>query len=155
MRVIVFSDSHGNLEFARRALREAGQVDFILHAGDHYRDGIKLAAEAGLPVKAVLGNCDSAGGGPVEEFLETAAGLILLVHGHIGGHWFDKLLSRAGECGARAVVFGHTHTAEVVKEGGILLFNPGSISKPRDHSRPSYGILEINGEKIMPKIYRI
>lgn len=158
MRVIVFSDSHGLLEFALRALKEAGQVDLILHAGDHYRDGLKLAALAGLPVKAVRGNCDGAGDGPAEELLELAGQRIFLAHGHKGGgpgQWEGWLLGRAGECGARAVVFGHTHAAEQAEKGGILLFNPGSITTPRDQGRPSYGILEMSESGIIPSIHRI
>jgi len=157
LRVVVFSDSHGLLEFALQALREAGQVDLILHAGDHYRDGLRLAAETGLPVKAVRGNCDYIGEGPAEELLELVGRRILLAHGHIGGpkHWHSKLLARAGEYGAQTIVFGHTHVAKIVNEGGVLLFNPGSITTPRDQERPSYGILEIDEDGIIPSIHRI
>lgn len=157
MRVIVFSDSHGLLEFALRALKEAGEVDLVLHAGDHYRDGLRLAAETGLPVKAVRGNCDKPGEGPVEELLELAGRRILLVHGHMGGpkHLHGRLLARAGECGAEAVVFGHTHAAKIENEGGVLLFNPGSITNPRDQGRPSYGILMVGEDGIVPSIHRV
>lgn len=158
MRIVVFSDSHGNLEFARRALRESGRVDLILHAGDHYRDGLELAAETGLPVRAVLGNCDRFDEGPAEVFLETEGGVILMVHGHAGGETgrqLEEVLVLAGECKAKLVVFGHTHTAEMIKESGVLFFNPGSISRPRDRERPSYGILEVKGREIIPGIHRI
>lgn len=158
MRVIVFSDSHGALTFALKALREAGQVDLVLHAGDHCRDGLKLAAETGLTVRAVAGNCDRPGEGPLEELLELEGHKILLAHGHRGGgpgQWQSWLQARAEELGASAVIFGHTHAAEISREGGILLFNPGSITSPRDESRPSYGILEITPEGIAPYIYRV
>jgi len=155
--VVVFSDSHGRLEFVLKALKEAGRVDLVLHAGDLYRDAIGLAAETGLPVKAVLGNCDRLVEGPVEELIDLAGRRILLVHGHIGwnGHWQSKIVERAREIGAEAVVFGHTHIAEIVKEDGVLLFNPGSIAKPRDQARPSYGILEINEDGIKASIHRV
>ena len=38
MRVIVFSDSHGRLDNAFKALKEAGRLDYLLHAGDLYQD---------------------------------------------------------------------------------------------------------------------
>jgi len=158
LRVIVFSDSHSVLDYALRALRETGEVDLILHAGDHYRDAFRLAAETGLPVRAVAGNCDRPGEGPVEELLELADSRILLTHGHLGGgpkQWEAWLLRRAGERGAGAVVYGHTHAAKVACEGGILIFNPGSITAPRDRGRPSYGILEISGNGIIPSVHRI
>lgn len=157
MRVIVFSDSHGVLRFARRALEEAGRVDLMLHAGDFCRDGLRLAGEAGLPVRAVRGNCDDPGEGPLEEVVEASGCRILLAHGHMGGpeRWLERLLAKAAECGAGAVVFGHTHTAEIFKEKGILFFNPGSIARPRDYDRPSYGILEIGSKGLSPFLHRI
>lgn len=157
LRVVVFSDSHGRLEFAVKALKETGQVDLVLHAGDLYRDAVALAEETGLPVKAVLGNCDNISGGPEEELIDLAGRRILLTHGHIGWskHWHDNILKRAIETGAEAVVFGHTHKAEVIKADGVLFFNPGSIGKPRDQQRPSYGVLEISEDGIEASIHRV
>ncbi|MDD2443289.1 MAG: metallophosphoesterase [Desulfotomaculaceae bacterium] len=156
MRVIVFSDSHGRLVHARRVLKKADRVDFMIHAGDLYQDGLQLAGEAGLPVKAVCGNCDNSTG-PLEELFELAGRRILLIHGHTVNHggWYATFLDRAGEGEIDAVIFGHTHIAEAVKQDGILLFNPGSIAIPRDQGRPSYGILEIDGEGIRPSIHRV
>ncbi|OPY57618.1 MAG: Phosphodiesterase YfcE [Pelotomaculum sp. PtaU1.Bin035] len=157
MRAAIFSDSHGLLEFALDALKKIGQVDLILHAGDHYRDGLKLAAETGLPVKAVVGNCDYRGGGPVMEVVELSGRRVLLTHGHLHGVNLShkKLFEATGENAVEAVVFGHTHVAVSVNEGGILLFNPGSITRPLDYGSPSYGILEIGEKGIVPRICRI
>ncbi|NLI13481.1 metallophosphoesterase family protein [Pelotomaculum propionicicum] len=156
-RVIVFSDSHGRLEYAFKALQETGRVDLVLHAGDLYRDAVALAEATGLPVKAVLGNCDKIDVGPEEQLIDLAGRRILLTHGHIGWgkHWPDKILERAREAGAEAIVFGHTHMAENVKEDGVLFFNPGSIGKPRDQARPSYGVLEISEDGIEAAIHRV
>lgn len=157
MRVIVFSDSHGQLAHAVRSLKEAGPVDLIIHAGDFYLDGMNLAAETNLPVKVVMGNCDLHDDGLQELVLELAGHRILLVHGHAfaSKHRVGKLVSRASEIGADTVVFGHSHIAGFIREDGVLLFNPGSISRPRDHDRPSYGILEIDEDVIRPAIYRV
>jgi putative phosphoesterase len=157
LRVIVFSDSHGELANALQALKEAGPVDLVIHAGDFYRDAFNLAAEIKVPTRAVLGNCDPYGEGPLELLLELSGKKILLVHGHAFGYENRnaKLLARAKATGADAVVFGHSHRAEITGEDGILLFNPGSISKPRDTGGPSYGILEIDKEGIKPAIYRL
>ncbi|MCL6639373.1 MAG: metallophosphoesterase [Firmicutes bacterium] len=157
MRVLVVSDTHGLIEFAVQALKEAGAVDLILHAGDHYRDGKALAEKTCLPVRSVAGNCDSRLEGPLELMIEVEGQRILLTHGHTmdvkksGG----KLLARAEETGAGAVVYGHTHAAGFSRERGILLFNPGSVSIPRDGHRPSYGILEVTGEGIFPFVFRL
>lgn len=158
MRVAVFSDSHGRLGFAFQALEDAGQIDLILHAGDYYQDGLELSAKTGIPVKAVRGNCELAPGGQEEEIIELAGRRILLTHGHLAGVVMPssngKIAEMAREKGVEAVVFGHTHAAVAEKEGGLLLFNPGSIAMPLDHGHPSYGILEITSEGIKPSIIR-
>lgn len=157
MRVIVFSDTHGHLDNAMRALKEAGPLDLIIHAGDFFRDALRLPAETKLPVEAVTGNCDFYDEGPQELILELAGHRILLVHGHefASRNRAYKLALKASETGADTVVFGHSHAAGFMRENGVLLFNPGSISSPRDHDRPSYGILEIDKDAVRPAIYRL
>lgn len=136
-----------------------GRVDFILHAGDYRRDGPKLATGVTVPVKAVLGNCDYDREGPAEEVVELAGRRVLLTHGHLVGAKTPlsqiKLLAAARANGAEAVIYGHTHIAAITNLEGVLLFNPGSITRPLDQDRPSYGILEINENGIFPSIYRI
>ncbi|MBP7332472.1 MAG: metallophosphoesterase [Firmicutes bacterium] len=156
MRVIVFSDSHGRLDYARRALKEAGPVELLLHAGDFYRDALALAGASSLPVIAVTGNCDGADAGPAEELFELAGHKLLITHGHLnGGTRTGSLLHKAKEYGAEAVISGHTHISQVITMDGILFFNPGSISRPRDQDLPSYGLLEIEEESIAPSIRRL
>lgn len=157
MRALVLGDSHGVLDFALRAVKEAGKVDFLLHTGDFYRDGIQLAAATGIPSRTVAGNSDGRSEGPGEEVVELNGRKILLTHGHRLGIKFSlvKLVARGLELGADAVIYGHTHAANIEREGRLLLFNPGSISLPRDQGRPSYGILEITREGIIPYIFRL
>lgn len=159
IKVAVFSDSHGQLVYARQALQHIGQVDFILHAGDYRIDGLKLAVGVNVPVKAVQGNCDENREGPVEEVVELSGRRFLLIHGHLSGAKAPlshlKLLAAARANRAEAVIYGHTHIAAITNLEGVLLFNPGSISRPLDQNRPSYGILEINENSIIPSIYRI
>ncbi|MDD2554099.1 MAG: metallophosphoesterase [Desulfotomaculaceae bacterium] len=154
--MIVFSDSHGRLDHARQALKEAGPVDLLLHAGDYYRDALALAGESSLPVIAVPGNCDGAAAGPAEELFELAGHQFLLTHGHLNGSKrMENLLQKAKEQGAAAVIYGHTHIPQIATIDGILFFNSGSISIPRDQDLPSYGLLEIGEEGIVPAIRRV
>jgi putative phosphoesterase len=157
LRVIVFSDSHGRLDNALRALEAAGPLDLIIHAGDFYRDALCLSGDTKLQVKAVAGNCDPYDQGQQELVFELSGHRILLVHGHefASSFRFEKLAERAVEIGADTVIFGHSHAAGFIRENGVLLFNPGSISRPRDHDRPSYGILEIDENGVRPAICRI
>ena len=135
MRIFVVSDTHGDIrdamELYDRAV-EAGPIDFIIHCGDYYGDGIKLARLVGREVYAVHGNCDGYYG---EEFqiAETPAGKILIIHGHNEDVDFSldnaAYLAHREECGM--VCFGHTHKATIKEHNGILFVNPGSTKRPR------------------------
>jgi hypothetical protein len=57
------------------------------------------------------------------------------------------LIAAARQHGCTAALYGHTHCPELVEEGGITVFNPGSISNPRQYNRlPSYGILTVDDQ---------
>lgn len=157
MRLLVFSDSHGRLDYALHAIKETGQVDILLHAGDHFRDGMELAHKTGLPVKSVVGNCDIGLRGPLELVIRMANCRFLITHGHLFSIYdsLDKLVARGQKLGVNIVIFGHTHVAQIAYVGGILLFNPGSISSPRDQRQPSYGMIDIRSDGIFPRIHRV
>ncbi len=150
----MISDSHGLLHFAQRAVQDMGPVDILLHAGDHYRDAARIIVPPSVPVHAVLGNCDSRTEGPDEKLLEVEELLLFLTHGHRYGVHSDlhRLYYRALELNAAVVVYGHTHISGYHWQDGILFFNPGSITSPRDGKEVSYGVLEISGGNINPLI---
>ena len=154
MRIGVLSDTHGDLDNVAIALARLGKLDMLLHAGDCYGDVDQLIKMTDIPVKAVIGNCDMWCGGPRELLLDLEGKKVLLVHGHQYGikNGFQRLYLRAEELGVNVVVYGHTHQAESLLYGGILLFNPGSISRPRNQDYPSYGLLEIKEERILHRI---
>ncbi|MDA8235449.1 MAG: metallophosphoesterase [Clostridia bacterium] len=149
MKIGIISDTHQNLQLAQKAIEHMGPVDLLLHGGDHYRDALKLAEETGLPVKAVIGNCDMSDG-PTEEILDLDGLRILLTHGHRYGVKFglDKLYYRVREVEAQIAVFGHSHVPVEEWVEGILLFNPGSVGSPRGlGGKSTYGIIYINEDK--------
>ena len=136
MRIFVVSDTHGDLKNALELYDKAaanGSVDCIIHCGDYYSDGVRLAKVLGKTVYAVHGNCD---GGWDEEFkiVETPAGNVLVIHGHIEDVRFSlneaSFLALKNKC--RAVCFGHTHKAGIKEHNGILFLNPGSTLRPRE-----------------------
>lgn len=154
LRLLVVSDTHGdirNLEVLRPLL---GQIDWLLHAGDHLQDAAPMAASLGVAadrVRAVIGNCDFPLREPVRELLELDGVRILLVHGHLHGvkSRYDRILYGAREAAARVVVFGHSHMPLLQDEAGVLLLNPGSLSQPRlATDRPSCAIIEIERGQI-------
>ena len=135
MRIFVVSDTHGDLkkaiELYDRALT-GGPLDFVIHCGDFYSDGVRLAKVYGKLVYAVHGNCD---GGWGEEFkvIKTPAGNILVIHGHNEDVDFslDSAVYLANREKCSMVCFGHTHKAVIKEHNGILFVNPGSTRRPR------------------------
>ena len=157
MRIGVISDSHGLLYYVQRAVEDMGRIDLLLHAGDHYRDASKITVPASVAIHAVVGNCDSRNDGPGEKLLEIEGIPLLLTHGHLYNVHLglNKLLHRAAKLKAAVAVFGHTHVAGYQWHGGTLLFNPGSITFPRDGKGVAYGILEIKDGKVIPGIVHL
>ena len=41
------------------------------------------------------------------------------------------------------LLFGHTHWAFVEVQRGILVLNPGSISRPRGRDRPTFAVIHM------------
>ncbi|MGI6697547.1 MAG: YfcE family phosphodiesterase [Clostridia bacterium] len=64
----------------------------------------------------------------------------------------NTLYYKGQELGADIVLFGHTHSSQIVSVEGMVLLNPGSVSKPRNTKRPTYGIIEISKGNIKPEI---
>lgn len=154
MRILVVSDTHGDVRPLRPALAASGPFAALLHAGDFITDLGPCAALAGVAAThchAVAGNCDYPLEQPAEAVVELGGVRILLTHGHHYGvkRDYSRLYYRAAELQCQAAVFGHSHVPVCLAEGGILLFNPGSPGAPRRPGAPgSYGILTVSAGRI-------
>jgi uncharacterized protein len=158
MIIGVISDTHGMKVAIRQAVSAAGAVDMWLHAGDFRRDADYLQKLTNLPVVAVEGNCDNWGRSAQEELIEVAGKKIWMTHGHRYQvkQSMVALVRKSEELQADVAIFGHTHLPFVLKEQGILLFNPGSAAYSSTGRLPTYGILTINGDgKIAAEIHEI
>ncbi len=163
MRIGLISDTHGSIAGAIKAINKMGTVDMLIHAGDHYRDAAAIESQVGIPVKAVVGNCDPFIEGPEELLLDLEGCLVYITHGHRYQVKLSryKLQCRAFELEARVAVYGHTHIPDLIETGisegsegkGLLLINPGSLARPRYGNKPSYGILEINDGTVKAQIF--
>ncbi len=158
LRIGILSDSHGNLTKAQAALDRMGKIDFLVHAGDFARDAYKLNLPAETAIYAVRGNCDRYSNYEDELLITLGSVKVLLTHGDAYGVKYDWLgvLQQARAEKAQAVIFGHTHIPQCRWENGILLFNSGSITAPRDGGSCSYGVWEIGRQgEIYPEIYNL
>ena len=149
IRVGVVADTHCP-EFLDRLPTRIGEllagVDLILHAGDI--SSLETLAELGriAPVEAVHGDHDRGLNLPSRRLVEVGGRKIGLVHGNRSrlieepatltgtltlGLWWPKAglyrWLREAFPDADAVVYGHTHFADVRREQGAVLFNPGAV----------------------------
>ncbi len=155
VRILVVSDTHGNYELLHQVVKAVGPVDLLLHAGDGSNDQTKLAQDfPGYSLAAVAGNCDPFSTRPRELLLTVGGQRLFLTHGDRYQVKWDLLrLFLAGkERGAHLIVFGHTHCPLIKYEQGILLFNPGSLSRNNTGENPSYGLLELGPDGCQPKL---
>ncbi|MGN0658894.1 MAG: metallophosphoesterase family protein [Emergencia sp.] len=142
MKILLISDTHGDLSRVRTVLDTVRDIDLIAHCGDLQHDAWELEDTSGIPVVSVKGNCDGARK-PDRQIIDTPAGKILITHGHLEGAGYDynKLLYLGEEQGCIAVCFGHTHAAMCEDFAGIWLINPGSLPRPRDGSGGTCAVL--------------
>lgn len=146
MNIAVFSDTHGVVNHVIKTVNEMGQFDAIIHAGDYYIDARKLSSILKVPVYAVVGNCDEFEDGP-EELMVTLGGCkIFITHGHLFRvkTTLEPLLYRSKELSADVVVFGHNHMPLNIWENNLLLFNPGSPTRPAGGFKACFGVLAID-----------
>ena len=148
MKVLVLSDSHGNIFNMIQAVeREAPRM--VFHLGDCWRDGERLHDRfPELPFEQVYGNCDYfRGSREAEKLLCLGDKRVLLCHGHTDGVKQSLLAAglAAEEKDLDLFLFGHTHKPLVDMRGKTLFLNPGSIG---DYARPTYGVVTLENGKL-------
>ena len=132
MLIGIVADSHDNLDAARaavRILRENG-VEHLLHAGDIIAPfAAQVFLELGVPIDAVFGNNDGEktrltellpGIAPGARKMKIGGKTIVLVHDR------KKAMPREIDF-AEILVHGHTHQADVRREGNRVEVNPGEV----------------------------
>lgn len=140
MKLLIFSDSHGNVANMEDVTR-LESPDRILHLGDLARDAEALAEKfPKIPVSYVPGNCDGRRPDLPEERVFTLEGCrLLMTHGHTYHVKMGAGLAvrAAREARAHLLCFGHTHEAFCEFENGLWVVNPGSIGSL---SNPTYAV---------------
>lgn len=159
MRIGLVSDTHSNIQVLRKIAQIAPPVEMWLHAGDHWQEANVLAQLTGLKVIAVQGNTDPRTDEiKLDEYLEFEGFKIWLTHGHryIEGDARSSLGFWTKQLEQDICVYGHTHIPMCEYYGENLLINPGSPSRPRGGSEPSFAVLTINrGEGPAVEFYKL
>lgn len=153
VRALAISDSHGDLKAIEKALDLFGDVKYVFHLGDYAGDADYIEEHSRAKVLRVRGNCDFISDDPYVEEVLIRGQKIVLTHGHKlnAKYSTDRLFYYAQEHEAKAILFGHTHTAYCEYMDGIWLVNPGSVTEPRG-GRPSAARLLIGEFGVVPKI---
>lgn len=154
MKIGVISDTHIPIrasEIPKKILESLKEVDMILHAGDLAELSVLESLKSVCPnVKAVSGNMDPMDVKrvlPAKQIIPAGRFRIGLVHGNGTPSLLIKTVSDIFKNDrVDIIVFGHSHFPANEKIGGILYFNPGSITDTVFADFNSYGIIEINNE---------
>ena len=142
MKILVFSDSHGDAASMARAVELEGP-DEIFHLGDVTGDARRLAGQfPAIPLVQVRGNCDGWCDVPDEALVSRGGKRLLLTHGHRYRvkSGLELALAAARGAEADALLFGHTHQPLCDLQGGLWVVNPGSIRGP---VRRTYAVLTL------------
>ncbi len=131
MKLLIVSDTHGDLRALRRAVEREADAAAVIFLGDGLRDAEALQNERpALRLYSVRGNCDMASFASASALAPFGGVLFYYTHGHLYGvkSGLTELAEAADARGAQSALFGHTHRQTLEKRGGVVLFNPGALS---------------------------
>ncbi len=174
-KVLVLGDSHGDHNVVLDIILWCGnEVDALLFCGDGFCDIIACIEQSindekvkkALPsvIIPVKGNGDSLTYSteslssedehylhyslPTRISCEVAGRGVFIAH---GDHYrvdmgTDTVLAAAHAVDADMAFFGHTHRTHWEENGGTLILNPGSCSRPRSTLPPSFALVSFPGK---------
>ena len=143
-KMVVVSDNHSLRKPLHAILKEHDDASIFVHCGD---------VEFDEPVLdhyyVVNGNNDYTDPFADEIVIDAYDKTILITHGHLyfAVQRLDLLKIRSNEVGANIVCFGHEHRYQIVEDEDVLIVNPGSLNYNRDGSKPSYMVIQMNGDR--------
>lgn len=164
MKLFFASDLHGCLPAAQQAVELflASGADHFVILGDTLNHGprnpvpegynppavAELLNQYAKQIVSVRGNCDSEVDQMLLSFpmmsdyvfvlLENGRKLFL-THGHLYNQNKRPMLNEGD-----IIAHGHTHIPLAERNGEHYIFNPGSLTFPRNGYAPSYGLLDNN-----------
>lgn len=172
MKILLISDTHGQLNETLQILSQHSDADLTVHLGDI---GFDLNYVKGCEL--VKGNHDKNWNLPAKRKLKLEGRKALCLHGNIFDDetieevlqmkygeeddlmdicmhtMYKKLAAYAKRKGCDTVFFGHTHHQCWEELDGVTLVNPGSVCFGTPQS--GYAIVEIIGQKITVRFYAI
>ncbi len=142
MRILVVSDTHGDMNTLIRAVNAQPNAEIIVHCGDGENQVQYLKNSINdKMIVGVRGNCDWGSMLPSVETLRVCGKTIFITHGHLynAKTGLYQITCAAREAKADILLFGHTHIAMTSYDDGLYIMNPGSCSG----YMASYGYIDI------------
>ena len=142
MKIVVFSDAHGNKEAIKRVVGFNPDADFIVSLGD---SEVSYNFLQDLDIIPIKGNSLFDAGFVHESELIVEGKKIYLTHGHKFkvGKGLAKLSNKTINGGYDIALYGHTHIAKLNRIGTKYVINPGSIRSSRNKKEPSYLVIHL------------
>lgn len=164
-KIAVVSDTHGNLEGLRAAVREITsreKIDLFIHLGDNYEDA-EVFDEFEYDYLRVPGVFHDlyANARVPNRIIEKVEGWNLMLshthesHSHdLPGDPRPEALVGSGK--VEVLLFGHLHVPSIEVQKGVLLVNPGHLKDGDKRGYPpSYAILDVSGDRIDARIVEL
>lgn len=149
--IILVSDNHGEIKPLEYLQNTYPITDYFIHCGDSEMHPYQLNGFV-----SVQGNNDFFDAYPYERIIEIGKHRILVVHGH--RHMVFRqpqmLADYAKKNDCDLAFYGHSHIPADDTIDGVRCLNPGSIWHNRDGSKPSYMVIQLDGDKISVELKR-
>jgi uncharacterized protein len=139
VRILVISDTHGNIDDAKRIITDLGPWDHVVHLGDSLLDAVELSADLLIDIVSIRGEDEYAGSPDYDDKLDFEAGgkKFHAQHGHrlnlnslIYGNeefFISTMSTKVNLKEMDIFLFGHTHTSFLKESDGVLFVNPGQL----------------------------
>jgi len=145
VRIVVFSDSHGDFRPLVAAVEAQPKAHAFFHLGDCEQelDDLRTLYPDKL-IHFVKGNCDFGSLAKDQEIIILGGRRFFLTHGHLYGvkNGLKKITEAGQKLDADVICFGHTHSPHTGLKNGVYLLNPGTAGDSRG-AGTSYGLIDI------------
>jgi putative phosphoesterase len=153
LRIVAVADTHGRPHPKLGARIAELAPAHILHAGDVGDFSVLRALEKHTPVTAVRGNID---GRDLPDLVtievrsdERILLNILLAHIAVYGPKLRADVARIARAeDASLVVCGHSHVPLAAQDGGLTVFNPGSVGPRRFQLPIVLGVIDVSTQGV-------
>lgn len=139
MKFVVVSDSHGSYQELIDVVNINQDADIFIHLGDYEIPEYLLNRFI-----FCKGNCDFLSTQKNSFNIDYDFGKLHFEHGnHIDFKHFEEYVESKN---AKIFLFGHTHKKIALKIKDTYVFNPGSLTRPRDGNVGSYLIINVDND---------